>query len=268
MLSAINLRLDEAQGQAVRACAESIGITAYQPLAPTPPGNTPGVGRFGLEDAAIAESSGYVVNAGPVDLVGDPASNLPDAEAAALTDALFGTDAEDVPLVNQDGVQIGRITLGDGCLRDFYSDFFGSIDTYVRFLELRLGLEQARLDAQTLLYADQAYLTLVADWEACMINAGYEVNAAPTGPAVLIDGPLGLPSGPDVDRGDVGWPEPRPSELETQMAIADVECKQSTDFVPAATDLLILHETEIADRIGLAELDTELREISQSSGTG
>lgn len=262
------MRVGTAQGLAAQSCAEGIGIDSYRPLQLEPATPLNGYGRFGLEDADVAARDGYVVNAGDDQEVSDPAADLPATEAAALQNALTGPNPEELVLRDADGVEMGRLLIGDGCYRRFYESFFGGLDNYVHYLELRQRIEQARIDADAALSADVDYLSLVSAWESCMSTAGFPVEVGPAGPALMSDGPDGLPSGPDVDQGFVGWPEPRPSDDERQTAQADVTCKQSTDFVPSATELAVKHETEIADAIGLAELDAELRQIFLNSGTG
>lgn len=267
-LAEFNLRLEAAQGEAMQACAESIGITSYVPLIPVLPAPVLGFGRFGLEDADVAARSGYVIDLGDDADVGDPAANLPPDQAAALNEAAFGPNLETFALRDPDGNELGSLRLGDGCLRQFYETFFGSMGTYVQYLSLRGTVENARIDATGRLQADAAFLALVEMWETCMSTAGFAVDVSPDGPALMVNGPGSAPSGPDIDTGEsTGWPEPRPSDQEIDTAVADVGCKQATDFVPAATDLLIVHEQEEADEMRLAELDAELHDIYLSSGT-
>lgn len=264
-LEEFNARLDQAQGLAVQDCAEEIGITTYVPLQTTESTPVVGFGRFGLEDAEVAAESGYYVSVSESDMVGDPAADLTDEEAAALQEALTGEDAEEIVLHDEGGSEMGRLLLGDGCFSDFYEAFFGSVDQYIRFLELRQLVEQGRSNAYGTLLADEEYLALVADWESCMGESGFSVSAG-FGPLALLNGPGPISTGPDVDTGDGGWPEPRPSDVEIQIATADVSCKTSTDFVSVATTLLAAHERTVADAISLSELDSELQDIYLSSG--
>lgn len=259
-LEEFQVRLDNAQGRAVEACAIASGITGYVPLDLPIPSPRVGFGQFGLEDGAIAARSGYYVELDASEFVADPARDLTDQEASVLMNALFGSETEDYIIVDADGREISRLTIGKGCLYEFYQDFFGDLDRYVRFLELRLLLENARIDAHSRLVADPAYHELIADWEKCMRNAGTTVDVGWGGPSVLTYGPV------YGDAEAIGWPEPRPSDTEIRTAVADTECKLSTSFVPVATELLSSHQAAIARQASVAELDAELRQIYREAG--
>lgn len=268
-LDDFRFRLEVAQGQAAQACAEGIGINTYEAIVPAAPTTRAVSGLFGLEDAERAASFGYLVAVANVDTADDPASRLNADESAAFFDAFFGADPQFVEVTTDDGFPVGGMTLGDGCLRDFYIAFFGDLDRYVRYLELSMLVEYYWAEPQSLVYADPEFLSLIDDWAACMSASGVPIPPGSLGPGALTYGPgaAGI-SGPDVDSGGSGaWQEPRPSALEIQVAVADVECKRATSFIEVATALLHSHERDVAERISLSELDAELRQIYLSSGT-
>lgn len=271
-LDDFHLRMNAALSQANQACAESIGITSYRvtPLLAQP--SRVGWGRFGIDDVEVAARSGYMPDyGGAVVDTGDddrPEAGMSADEREAFFAALFGEGERiEFEVTDLDGNPIGGGILGDGCLSRFYEKFFGSTDRYVRFTQLSMSLDWYAGEAYASRYSDPAFVDVVAEWAECMAAAGIEVVPGPYGPEYLQNGDRPV-DGPDVDRGEPsGWPEPRPSPLEIQTAVADVECREAVDFVARATAIDNAQQQAVADRIALSEIDAELREIYRTSGT-
>ncbi len=142
---------------------------------------------------------------------------LPPGEIAALDIVIHGplSTRKPISVTDTDGNNLGGIDTGDGCLRSFYTQIFGSLEKYVEYLSADLRVQNANQVGHAALQIDPGFVGLVAGWSDCMSARGFQYK-----------NPL--------DPFSTDWPSPRPSDQERQVAVADMACKESTDFLAAA----------------------------------
>lgn len=240
--------LESAWSTALSDCAAKVGLDyAPEPVPEVGP-RTGGVeGFFGLTSAERAAQFGYIADPTGLDPgdVGDPVNTqLSDVELQALDLAINGPpDAmQTIDVVDANGSVVGGITVGSGCLRDFYGSFFGSFDAFTQFTAADMRVQDARLVAMERLNSEPEYLGLLSEWAQCMLAFGYSMRTP-------------------FDGFTHEWDSPRPSESELKTAIADVECKEQTDFLPRARSLRASIDADVSAQFGLLEEIQLLRRL-------
>jgi hypothetical protein len=230
--------LETAWAVAAGDCASAIGID-YRPTAPPEAARSVGGtdGLLGLTSSARAARFGYIVDPSGTDPgdVGDPAAILSDDERIAFDRAVFGPPESRVEheILDHSGNLLGSFTLGDGCMLDFYTSFFGSFERYQDYLSADMRVQNALNIARTRLASDPEFVSTRTAWSECMRNAGY-----------AYDDPF--------DPFSRTWEEPRPSPVEVDIATKDVACKLETNFLPIARQRRSDIETTVAAQEGVA----------------
>ncbi|HEX6420635.1 MAG TPA: hypothetical protein VFZ77_19190 [Acidimicrobiales bacterium] len=168
----------------------------------------------------------------------DPTAGLTEDEVEAYATALFGTEDEMVWIEHGDG---SAGASADGCLGEARSELFGSIRNYLWFDVASEGLSGIR-DA---LRTDDAYRAPLADWQACMMEAGHDVGDHDYGADhIRQQGAVAL---------DEQGPDQTVMTAETIEAIAeaDADCQESSGLHEVRQELLPQAREALAAEIGV-----------------
>lgn len=228
--------IDDAHGRLVAACMQNLGFEydanhdhQASDLAP----EQFLAADIGLRTIEQAEQVGYgpLGTAVPIDEP-DPASLTPE-----YLDALLGPDHENptyveviVPLDSTPSFQTQRT---GGCVRDATEELYGSVETSDQLSALQVALVNLGRRSIDAAVASPTFQSALSAWSSCMAGRGYPGLATPTDPI----------------RRD--WPDPRPGQDESAMAIADAQCQ---------------HEAELRS-VAFQELTTEFDRSEQQYAT-
>lgn len=209
----------------------------YQPPAIDVGDNGLSARRYGITDLQQAESRGY--GAVGEDEGGNP--SIEDLQAAAgypqgaserahYEMLLLGPPSEfrHKELTAADGSMTIRVE--GGCMAQAQPQIFGSQEQYLEYLELVFHLETFSIESIDELYRSDGFVSANRAWSDCMASRGMEY-ATP-------------------DSASSRWAEHSDTVRSRTVAVADVERKQSVDYVARLLALEAEYEAVRADEVG------------------
>lgn len=163
-------------------------------------------------------------------------------EEAAYEAALFGTPPQpEVSIETADGTVSAS---GDGCIGEARTRVYGSVSNALRWEELReaFGGVSGRLRRH------DEYRRPLADWQACMGEAGFAVGENDYGASWIQQAAAAALYGEGRDQAQVT------AQTISAVARADADCQESSGLYDVRESLLADVTAEIADDLGI-ELD-------------
>lgn len=202
------LVLNEAQNKIISACMKRKGFDYLG--ANNSVDEMPQQKRFGFENRAeVEEALSTSENAGPVE-------QLP-ADPAAYGNALAGTESDRMTVKLPDGSEVGIPSAG--CRAEASAAVRGDVEA-IRNQQLLLNtLRTADHESFENATKDAEMVALTQQWRECMKQKGFRETATP---AVI-------------------------EASETDRVNADLECKESTDFVTKAYEILGKYQQDAVD---------------------
>lgn len=194
--------------------------------------------RYGISDPELAAQYGYGVAPLPV-AVKEQLQAVNDFEASLTASselALFGVESEFAD---------GRLYSEGSCL--------GLADEQLHALTLGadiLIVDELFADAHRRFQGDPRLADLNEEWSECMNTAGYSYSD----PLAAADDPAFAPPDGEDHVASAG---------ERAVALADLDCKWSTDYLTVAVSIEAAYQLEVIDRHGemLAEIAERIKVI-------
>ena len=191
--------------------------------------------------------SGHCPHAGYKPEENDPSDNrqlpLPDSSTQrsafllALTGAADGLPHEFVNLVDPTGVRLGQVAVPHGCQAEAMTQLYGGLQQLAVYRQDDLFIQAVASEAQAMAAADQSVRQVQKAWSDCMGRIGFKYR---------------MPNDPQYAE----WPEPRPTKVEVETAVADMTCRQPVEY------LRVVPSAERRAQLQLLDIDrTSLKEI-------
>jgi len=199
----------------IATCLRDRGFDA--PISTPPPPSPAGErhGLLGVDNAEQAREFGYQIETStPVsDAFEAYLDRLDAAELTAITEALYGSDPGTAtePYELPDGTVV-EVEVISGCVGEARAEVEGDTG---RFIALRRAVEDIANAAVTRARSDDRYLEAEQAWSRCMADQGYEVDKPEEAP--MVSAQL--------------FPGAAPTAAEREMAVTDVDCKDTTGLV-------------------------------------
>lgn len=237
----------EAEGILIQQCMERAGFD-FAP-AEYQPDRDYLRNRYGLSDARDAAERGYLpIDADTTEPLEPPLPADPGLRAAFLA-TLRGTPEEQSAVEILDpvtGLAIATQVVFGGCLGEANTTLFGSSTAFVDYYARDFYLQQAIADAHSRAMTDSRVVAAQDAWSECMATNGHTYS--------FIYEPFNVP-----------WPTPRPSQSEIATAVADVACKQHSEFIGITSSVEAELQQQFID--ANPELLSSIRETIESLAT-
>ena len=168
----------------------------------------------------------------------DPTAGMTAEELAAYDAALFGPQDPDVEIETPDGTTARSST---GCAGESRNQLYGSVANSLRYDEL----VEPFSDVSTQLREHDEYAAPLADWQACMAAAGFDVGDHDYGASYIEQ--AGAAALSTQGRAQTQFT----ADTIPAIAAADADCQESSGLYEVRESLLAGITQEIADDLGV-----------------
>jgi hypothetical protein len=206
----------------------------------------PGKGRarpfweanFGLNDPERARKYGYHI---PEQSKRPDTSSISTAAYKAALGKTVATSSLRDPI---SGTQLGTLDHKDGCEGEASTALYVDAARMDRYIGLKMTLQQEAYDTIESVRTSTAFSALTVEWVGCMRQKGFQYKD-PFEPFAT------------------AWPETAPQADEIRVALADVECKQSVQYLDRVQTLLLARVEVTGDQLStlLTEFGREQAEL-------
>ena len=218
--SRVSFELGRAETTLIASCLQSRGFdVSMDGLFQVTPGPYTLDRRYSTYTPATARTRGYQPEVNnPSDLRQLPLPEDPAQRAAfllALTGSEDGLPRDFVSMVDPTtGEAIGSVATPGGCQKGAVEQIYGSVEQFAAFRQDDYFIQTLTSQAQAMAATDPELDKQQRDWAACMAAVGYQYHS---------------PSEPQFAE----WPEPRPTADEIDTAVADMTCREQTNYLAA-----------------------------------
>ena len=216
--SRVSFELGRAETVLIASCLQSRGFdVSMDGLFQVTPGRYTLDRRYSTYTAATALTRGYQPEANDSRDVRQLPVPDESAQRAAFLLALTGSEdglpRDFVSMVDPTtGAALGSVATPGGCQKGAVEQIYGSVEQFAAFRQDDYFIQTLTSEAQAMAATDPELDKQRRDWVACMSAVGYQYDA---------------PS----ERQFAEWPEPRPTADEIDTAVADMTCREQTNFL-------------------------------------